>query len=98
MRGSRSSPRCAQDATLPLSKPVRGVDGTMMSTIPVPKGTTIVVGVRGCNLNPDIWGPDAQEWKPDRWLSPLPESVKKAKIPGVYSNMYVLRSAFAFMS
>ncbi|KAH8099585.1 cytochrome P450 [Cristinia sonorae] len=76
-----------KDTTLPLSKPIRGVDGTLLHEIIVPKGTTILLGIRGCNLNRDIWGPDAREWRPERWLSPLPESLKNAKIPGVYSNI-----------
>jgi len=26
-------------------------------------------------------GEDAAEWKPDRWLSPLPSSVTDARVP-----------------
>ena len=29
-----------------------------------------------------------------RWLEPLPETVAAAKIPGVYSNSYVLEAQF----
>ncbi|KAH9940844.1 cytochrome P450 [Epithele typhae] len=29
----------------------------------------------------------AHEWKPDRWLSPLPDAVMSAPIPGVYSHL-----------
>ena len=36
-----------------------------------------------------MWGEDALEWKPERWLAPLPSTVADAKIPGVYSNLYV---------
>ncbi len=49
----------------------------------------VFVGIMSCNTSKAIWGEDAHEWKPERWLSPLPESVTKAKIPGVYSNLYV---------
>jgi len=34
-----------------------------------------------------MWGPDVYEWKPERWLNPLPESVTNARIPGVYSHL-----------
>ena len=51
---------------LPLSEPIRGLDGTLMSEIPVPKGTVIHVGVLGSNMNRRTWGEDACEWKPER--------------------------------
>ncbi|EMD40943.1 hypothetical protein CERSUDRAFT_103315 [Gelatoporia subvermispora B] len=76
-----------KDMIMPLSEPIRGVDGTMMHEIPVPKGTTIQVGIMGSNWNKAIWGEDAMEWKPERWLNPLPTAVDEARIPGVYSNL-----------
>ncbi|KAK7676951.1 hypothetical protein QCA50_020069 [Cerrena zonata] len=76
-----------QDVIMPLSKPLRGVDGQMMPEIPVTKGTTILIGIRGSNLNTDTWGADAKEWKPERWLGNLPGSITDAHVPGVYSNL-----------
>ncbi|KAF8703655.1 cytochrome p450, partial [Rhizoctonia solani] len=35
----------------------------------------------------DTWGDDAEEFRPERWLNPLPQSVSKGGIPGVYSSM-----------
>ncbi|KAF7792235.1 hypothetical protein EIP86_003270 [Pleurotus ostreatoroseus] len=75
------------DVAMPLQKPVRGVDGRMMSELPVPKGTLILPCFLSCNTAKEIWGKDAEEWKPERWLSPLPGSVAEARIPGVYSNL-----------
>ncbi|KAJ3507527.1 hypothetical protein NMY22_g16903 [Coprinellus aureogranulatus] len=75
------------DVILPFSKPVRGKDGSEMTEVLVPKGTKIFPSLLASNRNPDIWGPDSLEWKPERWLQPLPESVVKAKIPGVYSHL-----------
>lgn len=72
---------------LPLSQPVRGRDGRLISEIPLPKDTTVFVGVISSNTNRALWGDDAHEWKPERWLSPLPDAVLDAKIPGVYSNL-----------
>lgn len=72
---------------LPLSKPIRGLDGTMINEIPIPKGTKIVVGILGSNLNKELWGEDALEWKPERWLSPLPKALTETSIPGVYSHL-----------
>lgn len=73
---------------MPLSEPLRGVDGTVMTEIFVPKDTRrIVVAIRACNRNSALWGEDALEWKPERWLSPLPAAVNSAHVPGVYSNL-----------
>jgi cytochrome P450 len=58
-----------------------------MHGVTVPKGTDIVISLLGCNRNREIWGEDALEWKPDRWLKPLPSSVIEAHVPGVYSHL-----------
>ncbi|KAG2007200.1 cytochrome p450 [Coprinopsis cinerea AmutBmut pab1-1] len=76
-----------QDMILPVSKPIIGTDGQEMNEILVPKGTKIFISTLASNRNTDLWGPDAHEWKPERWLSPLPEKLLKAKIPGVYSHL-----------
>ncbi len=59
----------------------------MMNEIPVPKDTDIMMGIMACNKNPAVWGANANEWKPERWLSPLPDTVTEARVPGVYSNL-----------
>jgi len=55
--------------------------------VPIPNNTDITVGILAANRNPEIWGPDSYEWKPERWLTALPDSVSAAHIPGVYSNL-----------
>ena len=80
-----------KDIILPLSKPIIGRDGTSIREIVVPKNTEIVISILGANRNPDIWGEDAYEWKPERWLSPLPDNVIQAHFPAVYSNQLVSR-------
>ncbi|TFY79237.1 hypothetical protein EWM64_g4776 [Hericium alpestre] len=47
----------------------------------------IIVSIVGYNRNKDVWGNDAEEWVPDRWLQPLPSSVVDAKLPAVFSHM-----------
>ena len=59
----------------------------MMHEIFVPKDTPVFVSIQASNKNPDIWGPDADEWKPERWLAPLPDALGKAHVPGVYANL-----------
>ncbi|KAI0628771.1 cytochrome P450 [Trametes polyzona] len=76
-----------KDGTLPLSKPIIGLDGTSIQSIPVEKGTWVVIDILASNIDKDLWGEDADEWKPERWLSPLPGALDDARIPGVYSNL-----------
>ncbi|KIP02197.1 hypothetical protein PHLGIDRAFT_122687 [Phlebiopsis gigantea 11061_1 CR5-6] len=76
-----------EDIVMPLSEPIQGVNGESISEIPVPKETTIFIGVRASNRNKALWGEDADEFKPERWLSPLPKAVGEAHIPGVYANL-----------
>ena len=59
----------------------------MMYEVHVPKNTTVWIGILASNRNKALWGEDALEWKPERWLKPLPETVTDAKIPGVYANL-----------
>lgn len=76
-----------EDAVLPLSKPITGIDGREMSSIAVPKDTLIFISILMANRDTSLWGPDAREWKPERWLSPLPEQLADARMPGIYSQM-----------
>ncbi|KZV72995.1 cytochrome P450 [Peniophora sp. CONT] len=52
----------------------------------IPVGTEVILNCHGVNTDPAIWGADAQAWRPERWLEPLPQTVLEARIPGVYSH------------
>ncbi|KAI0059673.1 cytochrome P450 [Artomyces pyxidatus] len=80
-----ASRTCERDAIIPLSRPIQTPDGPI-SSILVPRGTDVLVDTLAINRDKDIWGGDAEEWKPERFLSPLPGSVTEALIPGVYGN------------
>ncbi|OBZ67756.1 hypothetical protein A0H81_12306 [Grifola frondosa] len=45
-----------------------------------------MLGLLTSNHNKTLWGEDVYEWKPERWLTPLPRAVEEARIPGAYSN------------
>ncbi|KAI0056668.1 cytochrome P450 [Artomyces pyxidatus] len=77
---------CSKDVSIPLSQPIQTTAGPISSLF-IPRDTSIWIGIRFLNCDPNIWGPDASEWKPERWLSPHPQSVSDARIPGIYSNM-----------
>lgn len=76
-----------KDAVVPLSTPIKGHDGSEIQEITIPKNTQITVSILNTNRDPDLWGPDVLEWKPERWLSPLPKAVLEARVPGVYSHL-----------
>ena len=75
------------------------MDGNVVTELAIPKGTMFLLNLRACNTNKALWGEDALEWKPERWLKPLPRAVEEARIPGIYANLYVAqRSAFCYVS
>jgi Cytochrome P450 len=81
-----TSSSARSDVILPLSSPIHDVNGREIYELTVPENTNVFLHIWNLNRDPSIWGDDAAEWKPERWLSPLPESVEAAKIQGVYAN------------
>ncbi|KAJ2930969.1 hypothetical protein H1R20_g6127, partial [Candolleomyces eurysporus] len=79
-----------QDVVLPFSKPLLSSDGkTYITEVVVPKGTKVFPGLYAANRNRDVWGEDAEEWKPERWVkaSETGQKVVNERIPGVYSHL-----------
>jgi cytochrome P450 len=68
--------------TLPLSRPVQGRDGNIIDSVVVDKGTEVVLLIGNVNRDPAIWGPDADQFNPDRYDRPA-----LASVPGVYGNL-----------
>ena len=64
----------------------------------IPKGSAISVGIRNLHLDPDTWGPDANEFSIDRWS---PERVKErpsiAYMPFGYGPRICLGMNFALL-
>ncbi|KAH9852228.1 cytochrome P450 [Lenzites betulinus] len=68
-----------RDTVLPLQHPVRSVSGEEATSVPVPKGTNVIISILGSNRNPRVWGEDADEWRPARWLTATGERVGAGK-------------------
>ena len=68
------------------------MDGKVVTEVAIPKGTMFMLNLRACNTNKALWGEDALEWKPERWLKPLPCAVEEAHIPGIYANLYAAQT------
>ncbi|KAJ8081555.1 hypothetical protein PM082_007400 [Marasmius tenuissimus] len=76
-----------QDAIVPFTTPVRCTDGSVINEITLPARTKVHIDIVNANRNPELWGPDALEWKPERWLASLPSTLTEAKVPGIYSHL-----------
>ncbi|KAH9032515.1 cytochrome P450 [Lactarius hengduanensis] len=57
-----------RDDVIPLSSPIVTKSGEQISSIPVRKGTLVDLAVGVYNRLPEIWGADANEFKPERFL------------------------------
>ncbi|KAL1718549.1 cytochrome P450 [Schizophyllum commune] len=58
----------SQDDIIPLSAPVETKDGSPVSQILVRKGTYVCAPIHAINRSPALWGADAGEFSPERWL------------------------------
>ncbi|THH27655.1 hypothetical protein EUX98_g6535 [Antrodiella citrinella] len=71
------------DTQLPLQFPIRCKSGVRMKVVPIPKGTNIGCSILGANYNKEIWGEDAFEFKPERWLTdPSGDTTSRASRAG----------------
>ena len=64
-----------KDAILPLQDPIRTTAGEETTTVHVPAGTNIIISILGSNHNKRIWGDDADQWRPERWLTASGERI-----------------------
>ena len=79
--------RAKKDTIVPFSSPIRNNNGQDQHEVLITKGTIVVIGMQATNRHRGLWGDDADAWRPDRWLEPLPQAVIDARIPGVYSHL-----------
>ncbi|KAF9527856.1 cytochrome P450 [Crepidotus variabilis] len=75
---------CIKETVLSFTKPTGE-----LSSVTVPKGTILFVGIATANRLETIWGSDAKEWKPERWLSDTSPMAQdpSLKLPGIYHGM-----------
>ena len=58
-----------RDTVLPLAWPIKATDGkSEIREIPLSRGTKVIISVYNSNRSKAVWGDDAHEWKPERWL------------------------------
>ncbi|KAF9019068.1 cytochrome P450 [Hymenopellis radicata] len=75
------------DDVIPLSEAVVTKDGVQLTQIPVEKGQIVSMSFASYNRNPSIWGKDADEWNPDRFMDAQPKPGDNRVPVGVYANL-----------
>lgn len=73
-----------RDDVIPLAFPITTRSGEKVSSIPVGKGTPIDILIGAYNRLPEIWGQDADEWNPDRFLNI--DKTKQTNV-GLFANL-----------
>ncbi|KAJ7110658.1 cytochrome P450 [Mycena epipterygia] len=73
-----------RDDVVPLGTPFTDANGTVHETLSIRKGDPIFIPILFLNRDVQIWGPDAMEFKPERWEAATPVS---NTIPGVWGHM-----------
>ncbi|KAJ3980614.1 cytochrome P450 [Lentinula detonsa] len=76
-----------KDDFIPLSVPYTDRKGEVHNEIQVHKGDSISIPVLAINRSKSLWGEDAREFKPERWMTPGGIPSTASSIPGVWGNM-----------
>ncbi|KAJ7708357.1 cytochrome P450 [Mycena rosella] len=79
------------DCILPLSQPMKTITGVEISEIPIKKGQCVYVAIASYNRLTSIWGPDAHDFRPSRWLEKDPCN---GPALGPHASLYDLRPHF----
>ncbi|KAG7446128.1 cytochrome P450 [Guyanagaster necrorhizus] len=85
--GPRTDRIALEDDVLPLSQPLTLSNGEIVSSIAIRAGQVFQIPSVVQNTDPNVWGEDAAEFKPERWF--LPHGVPSAaQLPsGPYGNV-----------
>ncbi|KAJ7275844.1 cytochrome P450 [Mycena rebaudengoi] len=73
-----------REDVIPLKTPYTDVNGAAHESVRILKGQELLIPIFAVNRDQDIWGPDALDFKPERWEASTPIS---NSIPGVWGHM-----------
>ncbi|KAK6984591.1 cytochrome P450, partial [Favolaschia claudopus] len=82
--------RTTKDVVVPLTYPIRSIiNGEETKELLIHQGTAVYLGMSAENRSTAIWGADAAQFKPERWLN---RTQGESKLPGAYSGMMTFLS------
>ncbi|KJA23712.1 hypothetical protein HYPSUDRAFT_39547 [Hypholoma sublateritium FD-334 SS-4] len=83
--GSFTEREAACDTTIPLSTPIISLSGKSLTNLSVNKGRRMIISMTAYNRLPSIWGHDANELNPLRWLDG--REIESGGTIGPYANL-----------
>lgn len=60
--------RASTDHILPLQHPIQGLNGEILTELPISAGQLVMIDIKAFNRQTDIFGDDAEMFKPERWI------------------------------
>ncbi|KAJ7746491.1 cytochrome P450 [Mycena maculata] len=73
-----------RDDVIPLGTPFTDRNGIVLESLRIKKGQPVLMPILVLNRDPEIWGPDARQFIPERWQRSPPISTS---IPGIWGQM-----------
>ena len=68
-----------------MSAPVQTTSGEMQDSVVIPKGTTVFIPIKYISRCEAIWGPDAKQFVPERWLREKTDDLKNSGSQRLYT-------------
>ncbi|SCV68844.1 BQ2448_965 [Microbotryum intermedium] len=87
-----STLQVSEDDVIPLGVPIKTTDGNLISLVEVKKYQILVIPIGAVNTNPNIFGDNADEFVPERWL------VKEGEMGAISGNVGVYSNLMTFMA
>jgi hypothetical protein len=66
-----------KDDIVPLSQPVIAAGGKIINHLQIGKGMRVAVPMIAVNLSSALWGDDAFQFRPERWLEGVPSRAQE---------------------
>nr|BED42948.1 cytochrome P450 monooxygenase [Trametes versicolor] len=73
-----------KDDVIPLNEPMTDRYGKVHHEIRIAKGNKVILPILAANRSKEIWGEDALEFKPERWMQPTKMT---STLPGVWGHL-----------